>query len=41
MHDAVRENKFWILTHDEAKPGVLDRAQQIVDGINPSLGGFA
>jgi NAD(P)-dependent dehydrogenase (short-subunit alcohol dehydrogenase family) len=41
VHDAVRENQFWILTHDEAKPGVLDRAQQIVDGINPSLGGFA
>ncbi|MDA3032234.1 MAG: SDR family NAD(P)-dependent oxidoreductase [Actinomycetota bacterium] len=41
VHDAVRENQFWILTHDETKPGVLDRAQQIVDGINPSLGGFA
>jgi NAD(P)-dependent dehydrogenase (short-subunit alcohol dehydrogenase family) len=40
VHDAVIENKFWILTHDEAKPGVLDRAQQIVDGVNPGLGGF-
>jgi len=41
VHDAVLENQFWILTHDEAKPGVLDRAQQIVDGVNPGVGGFA
>ena len=40
VHDAVLTNKFWILTHDETKPGVLDRAQQIVDGVNPGLGGF-
>jgi hypothetical protein len=40
VHDAVLENKFWILTHDEAKSGVLERAQQIVDGVNPGLGGF-
>ncbi|MFT4774712.1 MAG: NAD(P)-dependent dehydrogenase (short-subunit alcohol dehydrogenase family) [Candidatus Azotimanducaceae bacterium] len=40
VHDAVIENKFWILTHDETKPGVLERAQQIVDGVNPGLGGF-
>ncbi len=40
VHDAVIENKFWILTHDETKPGVLERAQQIVDGLNPGLGGF-
>jgi NAD(P)-dependent dehydrogenase (short-subunit alcohol dehydrogenase family) len=40
VHDAVIENKFWILTHDEAKQGVLDRAQQIVDCVNPVLGGF-
>ncbi|WP_395153341.1 SDR family NAD(P)-dependent oxidoreductase [Ilumatobacter sp.] len=41
VHDAVLENQFWVLTHDEAKPGVLDRAQQIVDGVNPGVGGFA
>lgn len=33
--DAVRTNKFWILTHDETKPGIVQRAEQIVDGINP------
>jgi len=33
--DAVINNKFWILTHDETKPGVIQRAEQIVDGINP------
>lgn len=35
--DAVRNDHFWILTHDEAKPGVLQRAEEIVNGINPTL----
>ena len=34
--DAVLNNKFWILTHDETKPGVTQRAQEIVDGVNPN-----
>ncbi len=38
--DAVRNNRFWILTHDETKPGVTARAQQIVHGVNPDLTGF-
>jgi len=33
--EAVVNNTFWILTHDETKPGVIQRAEQIVDGINP------
>lgn len=33
--DAVVNNTFWILTHDETKPGVIQRAEQIVDGVNP------
>lgn len=40
--DAVRNDRFWILTHDEAKPGVTARAEEIVNGVNPSLdAGFA
>ncbi len=40
--DAVRNDRFWILTHDEAKAGVTARANEIVNGINPSMGaGFA
>ena len=34
--DAILNDRFWILTHDDAKPGVLTRAEQIVNGINPS-----
>ncbi len=33
--DAVLNNEFWILTHDETKPGVTQRAEQIVTGVNP------
>ncbi len=36
--DAVLTNEFWILTHEETKSGVLERARQIVDGVNPSFG---
>ncbi len=36
--DAVLNDHFWILTHDEAKPGVIERAEQIVNGVNPSPG---
>jgi len=34
--DAVRNDTFWILTHDETKPSVLARAEEIVNGINPT-----
>lgn len=33
--DAVVNDHFWILTHDETKPGVSQRAEQIVNGVNP------
>ena len=33
--DAVRDNRFWILTHPESPDAVLARAQEIVNGINP------
>ncbi|WP_394934666.1 SDR family NAD(P)-dependent oxidoreductase [uncultured Ilumatobacter sp.] len=40
--DAVRNDRFWILTHDEAKAGVITRADDIVNGVNPSMrAGFA
>lgn len=40
--DAVRNDRFWILTHDEAKAGVTTRADDIVNGVNPSMrAGFA
>ena len=39
--DAVRHNRFWILTHPESHAGVTGRAQQIVNGVNPTpFGGF-
>ncbi len=41
VHDAVVNNKFWILTHEEAKADITERARQIVEGINPPLTGFA
>ena len=37
VFDAILNDRFWILTHDEAKPGVLARAEEIVSGINPTL----
>ena len=40
VHDAVIEDRFWILTHPETRQEVTDRAQQIVEGINPTLGGL-
>jgi len=40
VHDAVIDNTFWILTHDESKPAVTERARQIVEGINPTPTGF-
>ena len=35
--NAVINDTFWILTHEETKPVITARAQQIVDGVNPSL----
>lgn len=40
VHDAVVDDTFWILTHDEAKPAITERARQIVEGINPTPTGF-
>ncbi len=38
VHDAVMNNNFWILTHDDSRPHVLGRAKSIVEGINPKIG---
>ncbi len=35
--DAVQNDNFWILTHEETKPFVTERANDIVTGVNPSL----
>ncbi len=40
VHDAIVNDEFWILTHEEAKPAITERARQIVEGINPPLSGF-
>ena len=40
VHDAIVDDTFWILTHDESKPAITERARQIVDGINPIPTGF-
>lgn len=37
VRTAVENDNFWILTHDETKPFIVDRANEIVNGINPSL----
>jgi len=40
--DAVRSDTFWILTHDDSRAAITRRAEEIVEGINPTLGfGFA
>lgn len=41
VHDAVVNDSFWILTHPETNPAITERARQIVEGVNPSLGGMA
>ncbi len=40
VHDAVIDDDFWILTHEESKSAVTERARQIVEGINPHPTGF-
>ncbi len=40
VHAAVTNNEFWILTHEDAKAGITERARQIVEGVNPPLTGF-
>lgn len=36
--DAVINNDFWIMTHDEAKATITDRANDIVNNVNPVPG---
>jgi short-subunit dehydrogenase len=36
VFDAIRDQTFWILPHDELKPMVTARAESIVDGTNPA-----
>ncbi len=40
VHAAIVDDTFWILTHDEAKPAITERARQIVEGVNPTPTGF-
>lgn len=40
VHDAVIGNEFWILTHDESRSAITERARQIVEGINPPITSF-
>jgi NAD(P)-dependent dehydrogenase (short-subunit alcohol dehydrogenase family) len=39
VFEAVRDRKFWVLTHDEFKPRVLERAQGIIEGRAPGTPG--
>lgn len=41
VYAAVADDKFWILTHPESASDITERARQIVEGVNPSPGGFA
>lgn len=40
VHQAVINNSFWILTHDEMRSGILARSQSIVDNQAPRFMGF-
>ena len=40
VHDAIVDDTFWIITHDESKPAITERARQIVEGVNPIPTGF-
>jgi NAD(P)-dependent dehydrogenase (short-subunit alcohol dehydrogenase family) len=40
VFEAVRDRRFYILTHDDFKEAVLQRAQTIVDGRAPGSPGF-
>jgi len=40
VHDAIVDDTFWIITHDESKPTITERARQIVEGVNPIPTGF-
>ena len=40
VHHAIVNDEFWILTHDDSKSAITERARQIVDGVNPPLTGF-
>ena len=33
--DAVINNNFWILTHDDSKPAIMSRADDIISNVNP------
>ena len=40
VHQAVLDDTFWILTHDEERPRIAARAQSIVDNKKPTFIGF-
>lgn len=40
VHDAVVNDEFWILTHDQTRSAITERARQIVEGINPTVTGL-
>ncbi|MCP3934488.1 MAG: SDR family NAD(P)-dependent oxidoreductase [Actinomycetia bacterium] len=37
VHDAVVDNRFWIITHDDWFPGAVGRAKDLVDQRNPEV----
>ena len=40
VHDAVVEDRFWVITHPEFLKPVSERADEIVAGTNPRPGRF-
>jgi NAD(P)-dependent dehydrogenase (short-subunit alcohol dehydrogenase family) len=38
---AVRDRRFWILTHEESKPAMMARFQRAADGVDPPAFGAA
>jgi NAD(P)-dependent dehydrogenase (short-subunit alcohol dehydrogenase family) len=37
VHQAILDDSFWILTHDESKPAIVARAESIADNQKPSF----
>lgn len=35
--DAIRSDRFWVLTHPEARPAAVERVQRAADQTNPTL----
>ena len=40
VHEAIRDERFYVLTHPDFMPVVRHRMEGILEGRNPTFGGF-